>query len=486
MGDLYLATHKTLGGKWAVKVLAENLAKEPSVVERFVNEAKIEANLQHPNIVKVFHIGQSGPYHYFVMNYIDGEDLAERLERCGPLSESESVSIAFQICRALECAHDHNICHRDLKPSNVRLDRYGTVCVLDFGIARARDALISSRTIEGERLGTPLYMSPEQIKGLPVDAKSDLYSLGVLIYEMLTGINPFQADSAHAVYSKHLHHVPQAPIELNPRIRPALSDLVMQLLEKEADKRIQSARELCVLLRPFRETTEVTPSISQRDLASPGTAAYKERLTHLMVRIPETVISRELSPEETKVLNLTDGTRTVGEILALSQLEKDPFFAALDSLKGEVVIQTMAGSEEEAFGQGFRTGMERLLDKLPMERRWVYVSLSAVALCMVLAIAYWISPYNKKSIAVHSGIQFDASPFASVTVRDQKGTVIVEKRVTPFLLNLAAGEYRAEFEHDSEKKDRSFRIEASKPLSVVREDFWTEQDTRNLIDNSLK
>jgi serine/threonine protein kinase len=486
MGDLYLAKHKTLGGKWAIKVLAEDLAKEPRVVERFVNEARIEANLQHPNIVKVFTIGHSGPYHYFVMNYIEGEDLSERLERSAPLSDSESVSIAFQICRALECAHDHNICHRDLKPSNVRIDRYGTIFVLDFGIARARDAVISSQTREGERLGTPLYMSPEQIKGQPVDARSDLYSLGVLFYEMVTGVNPFQADSGHAVYSKHLYHIPQAPIELNPRIKPALSELILRLLEKEAHNRIQSAKDLCVLLRPMREITEVTPPIGQ-GAQLPATMPYERRLTHVLVRMPETLISRELSPEETKVLALTDGKKTVGEVLALSQLDPGPFFAALENLKSDVVIQTVTGPEELISKPSLFRMIQLRISGLSMRNRYFWAGACGLLTCGILAAFLHLGTFSKGVATISpAAIEFDASPFAIVTVRDHKGVTVVEKRVTPFLVKLEKGDYVAEFVHDSDTKRRSFRIDSSKRLSTVREDFWTEQDVGNLFDQSVK
>jgi serine/threonine protein kinase len=485
MGDIYLATHKTLGGKWVIKVLAEDLSKDPRVVERFVNEAKIEANLQHPNIVKVFNIGQSGPYHYFVMNYIDGEDLAERLAMSAPLSETESVSIAFQICRALECAHDHNICHRDLKPSNVRIDRYGTICVLDFGIARARDAAISSRTSVGERLGTPLYMSPEQIKGQPVDARSDLYSMGVLLYEMLTGINPFHADSPHAVYSKHLCYVPQPPIELFPRIKPALSALVMQLLEKEAENRVQSAKELCVLLRPFREITEITPSIGRMAEVS-ADIPYIERLAHVMVRVPDTVISRELSPEESRVLNLTDGKKTIGEVLALSQLDKEPFFTALAGLKSEVVIQTISDSAEKSPTSDDFNKVRKRGNGRPVRKILIYALSVALVFCVILAAVHFFGPVKNKMVIAPQGIQFDASPFATVTVKSHEGFIIVDKHITPFLLKLNDGDYSAEFEHGSSTKIKTFRIEASKPLTHVREDFWTEQDTRNLVDEIVK
>ena len=257
MGDLYLATHKILGGKWAVKVLADELARDPAIVNRFLTEARIEANLQHPNIVKVFHIGHVGEFHYLVMNYVEGEDLAARMAR-GPMAEKEVVSIALQICRALACAHDHKIIHRDLKPTNVRIDSYGTVVVLDFGIARARDEAIRSKTALGERLGTPLYMSPEQIRGLRIDRRTDFYSLGVLLYEMLSGTNPFRADSPHAIYLKHLETEPEPLCRVRLSISPHLSDIVARLLRKKAQDRPDRAADIIAQLKSLGLASEIS------------------------------------------------------------------------------------------------------------------------------------------------------------------------------------------------------------------------------------
>jgi serine/threonine protein kinase len=480
MGDLYLATHKTLGGKWAIKVLAEDLAKDPRVVERFKNEAKIEANLQHPNIVKVFNIGQSGGYHYFVMSYVEGEDLAERIGRCGPLPQPEAVSISLQICRALECAHDHNIFHRDLKPSNVRIDRYGTVFVLDFGIARARDVAMST-TSEGERLGTPLYMSPEQIKGASVDARSDLYSLGVLMYEMLTGVNPFQANTAHAVYAKHLYQPLQHPADINPRISPVLSEILLRLLEKDPEKRFQSAHELSSRLRPLRETTEVTPSGKMRAVAAPDMQIADDRLNHVVVRVQATVISRDLSPEEKKLLELTDGKRTIAEMLAQSQLDKDRFFIALESLKGDAAIQTLAEPPKETPVSTPQRRIQQVLEYIPGNLRWL---LAAVPLAILLIGAgSWYLLHRQPSAASEvTSVQIDASPYSDVTIKDSQGRV-VRKDTTPLLISLPPGHYSVEFYYEGaglpRPLARPLQVEKGKPV-LIRENFWKDDEDKKI------
>jgi len=480
MGDLYLATHKTLGGKWAIKVLAEDLAQDPKVVERFVNEAKIEANLQHPNIAKVFHIGHSGGYHYFVMNYVEGEDLAERIARSGVLPEPEAVSIAFQICKALECAHDHNIVHRDLKPSNVRIDRYGTVVVIDFGIARARDVAMIGLTSQGERLGTPLYMSPEQVKGATIDAKSDLYSLGVLMYEMLSGNNPFQADSPHAVYAKHLGFTPPPLSEACSGVSPAISEIVQRLLEKDPEKRFHSARELGMSLRPLREGTEISPPARTYATVAGKSRDPSDRLNHVVRRVPETIVPRELSAEEKQVLELTDGKRTIGEILALSRLDNERFLTALESLKRESAVETLAMRESVAMAPAASSSIGFLSSKIP--RRFVALALWALAILavgvssLVLVVRFFSIPSH------HSPVQFTASPYAEVWIKDENGKPINEEAlITPFQLELSPGTYNVEFRHKGSSQILNLVVQQNKQNSV-HWTFWKREDTERLLE----
>ena len=249
MAEVFLAKHRAHGGLVAVKVLADSLSNEPRIVARFREEARTAATLQgHPNIVAIIDIGEGSGLHYLIMPYVDGEDLSRYIEQHGQLSNAETVYLARQIAEALVWAADRHVVHRDLKPSNVRLDSSGRLMVLDFGISKATD-IPTGLTTRGETLGTPYYMSPEQIKGETCDARSDLYSFGVMLFEMLAGRKPFVGDNLRIIELGHLEKLPPALSTIVPDVDPVLEQLVNRLLEKEKDRRPGSPREVVDTLR---------------------------------------------------------------------------------------------------------------------------------------------------------------------------------------------------------------------------------------------
>jgi serine/threonine-protein kinase len=278
MAEVFLARHRAHGALFAVKVLSEQLADEPEIVARFMDEARTAATLGgHPNIAPVYDVGEWGTLHYLIMPYIEGEDVKSYLERRGRLHPSEAVTIIRQVAEALVWAGEKRFVHRDLKPANIRIDTSGRVIVLDFGIAKAGDAP-SARTRAGETLGTPYYMSPEQIRAEPCDHRSDLYSLGVIFFELLTGMKPFTGDSYRAIEIGHCQKMPPALSTIVPDIDPEIERIVNRLLEKDRERRYQSARELLDDLRhSYRMETEIRlePVIDRPDLleAARGGAA---------------------------------------------------------------------------------------------------------------------------------------------------------------------------------------------------------------------
>ncbi len=248
MAEVYLARHRVHGGRFAVKVLAEQLSHDPRIVARFLEEARTAATLSgHPNIAAVFDVGGAGAVHYLVMPYVEGEDVSRYLARNGRLTERETILIACQVTDALVWASERGIIHRDLKPSNIRIDRTGRVIVLDFGIAKAADSP-SGLTTAGETPGTPYYMSPEQIRGEPCDVRSDLYSLGIVLFELLTGTRPFDGDTVRAIETAHLTRQPP-PVGAACTVSPELEQIVNRLLEKDPGQRFQTAAEVHELFR---------------------------------------------------------------------------------------------------------------------------------------------------------------------------------------------------------------------------------------------
>jgi serine/threonine-protein kinase len=236
----------------AVKVLREVYSSDPKFVTRFQREARAASALQHPNIVQVFDYGQSGDSYYIVMEYIDGMDLRRYLKRAGVLPIERGVRIARDVSLGLGAAHKRGIVHRDVKPQNIMLNEDGLVKLTDFGIASMyKDADAERLTTTGMTLGTVQYYAPEQAQGEIVRPSADIYALGIVMYEMLTGNTPFDGDTPVAVAMKHIQEAPQPPSELNPRIPPTLERIILRCLAKEQQARYRDGDELAAALDAF-------------------------------------------------------------------------------------------------------------------------------------------------------------------------------------------------------------------------------------------
>ncbi|MEJ2085359.1 MAG: protein kinase [Acidobacteriota bacterium] len=241
-GIVYLAKDRLLDVDLAIKILRPEYRDDTQILERFRQEIVLSRDLAHPNILRVYHLGESDGRRYLTMQWVDGPTLARVIREEGALSESVVVHVGLKIASALEAAHDHKVLHRDIKPSNILLDRSGEPKLTDFGLARQLDD--PRITNPGMFLGTPDYVSPEQAAAEPVDGRTDLYSLGVVLFEMATGRRPFEGDSIQAVLKKHRTETPPSPRDLRSEISVELSDLILGCLEKSPERRISSAREL--------------------------------------------------------------------------------------------------------------------------------------------------------------------------------------------------------------------------------------------------
>ena len=248
MATVYKATDKVLKRNVAVKILRDEFTTDEEFIKRFEVEAQSAARLTHPNIVSIYDVGVENNLHYIVMELIQGKTLKEIiLEEKGPLPWKWSVNVAIQIASALETAHKNNIIHRDIKPHNIIITEDGIAKVTDFGIAKA----VSNSTITafGTTIGSVHYFSPEHARGGYTDAKSDLYSLGVVLYEMVTGRVPFDADTPVSVALKHMQEKPEEPIEVNPNVPIAVNKIIMKALQKDTTLRYQTATEMLDDLR---------------------------------------------------------------------------------------------------------------------------------------------------------------------------------------------------------------------------------------------
>lgn len=283
MGDVYKGYEEMLDRTVAIKVLPRDFAREPDFVRRFRAEATAAARLIHPNIIQIYFIGEEAGHHFFAMQYVEGESLADLLARRGQLSADDTLAIVQQVLAGLAAAHRQGLVHRDIKPGNILLDRnHDRALLADFGLVKS-GAGGSGKTASGVIMGTVDYIAPEQARGHAVDSRADLYAVGVVMYQMLSGGLPFEGDSPTAIIFQHVYEKPRPLTEAVPDISPALSAIVAKLLEKSPADRYQTAEQVLNDLRAFHEGRplpsfmEDAPPVATHSAAS--AAALRPRQT---------------------------------------------------------------------------------------------------------------------------------------------------------------------------------------------------------------
>ena len=289
-GTVYKAEDLTLQRQVAVKIIHKRLAQDRGTVKRFGREARAASHLKHPNCIEIFDVGETDDgVPFMAMDYVDGLDLATVLEAKIPLEAKRVVRIIKQVAHALAAAHEKGIVHRDIKPENIMLSQRphpDSVKVLDFGIvkilAKSPVANDSYETLAGRICGTPEYMSPEQTENKPIDGRSDLYSLGVLLYELLTGRAPFEGKGPVAVLRQHLTKNPAPPSELNPNIHPKLEHLTLWLLTKNPEQRPADAKTVITMLDAIDVELTRGPT-PRRRLTQPMLALRQHPTRYLLI-----------------------------------------------------------------------------------------------------------------------------------------------------------------------------------------------------------
>ncbi|HYF01143.1 MAG TPA: serine/threonine-protein kinase [Planctomycetota bacterium] len=256
MGDVYLGLHQELQKSVAVKILPPDVTRSDELLARFRREAEAAARVDHPNIVEVYDIGCDQGLHYIIMGYVDGRSLQDLIDERKGLEAREAARIAMEIARGLQAVHADNIIHRDIKPANVLLSNKGEVKIVDFGLAfDAEDK--TTLTVTGAIMGTPWYLSPEQAEGRRADRRSDLYSLGVVLYILATGERPFTGETHMSVLYKQIHETPQDPRLINSDVPAELAEIILRAMAKKPERRYQTADEFASDLSHFLRGTYV-------------------------------------------------------------------------------------------------------------------------------------------------------------------------------------------------------------------------------------
>jgi len=349
MGTVYKARDPMLDRIVAIKTINLTLPKEElaEYEARFYQEAKAAGGLSHRNIVTIHDIGRSDRVAYMAMEFLEGQELRRMLQARAPIQIAQALDIGAQVAEGLQYAHERQIIHRDIKPANIMVLNDGRVKITDFGIARMRTNEV--KTMTGMILGSPKYMSPEQVSGKRADTRSDIFSLGVVLYEMLTGTSPFVADNIHGVMYQTMNFNPPAPRTLNPELPDMLNFVIAKALAKNLDDRYQKAQDLCDDLR--RALSALSGESSNPEFSAPLGTPY--------VQLDSPLTRQE--DKEARILDLADDRSAAGS--DADPLHPDSPTSEIESSPRVLGLSKAFDSFDATMRLAALTGMEKELDK---------------------------------------------------------------------------------------------------------------------------
>lgn len=338
MGLVYKAKDHLLSRFVAVKILKPELTEDEEFINRFKKESLSSASLSHPNIVNIYDVGMEDGIYYIVMEFVNGKTLKQIIKEKAPMPYMDVINISRQICQALEHAHSNNIVHRDVKPQNILITQDGIVKVTDFGIARASSS--STLTNTGSVIGSAYYISPEQARGGYTDGKADIYSLGTVMYEMVTGHVPFQGESPVVVALKHIQEEVIKPSEINPDIPAALEDIILKALEKNSGSRYESA---AAMIRDLDRASADPDSHLNMKYENTGD------VTRVMPVIKDSDVSLPRSRKRVNKKNTKKWLIAAGVIIVIAVIASSAIFSyfALSGGRNEVAVPNIIGQDQD-------------------------------------------------------------------------------------------------------------------------------------------
>jgi serine/threonine protein kinase/uncharacterized protein HemY len=351
MGKVYKAQDTDLKEKVAIKLLRPEIAADEKTIERFKNELKFARKIRHKNVCQMYDLNKEKGAHYITMEYVDGKDLKSMIRMMGQLSSGKTIFIAKQVCEGLVEAHGLGVIHRDLKPQNIMVDEEGNARIMDFGIARSLKT--KGITAAGVMIGTPEYMSPEQVEGKEVDQRSDIYSLGVILYEMVTGRVPFEGDTPFTIGVKHKSEMPKDPKEFNTQLPEDLNLVILRCLEKDKEKRYQSAGEVRA------ELTRIEKGIPTTEIEIPKRKPITSR------EITVTFGLKKLFIPALVVIAITIIAVVIWQILSQKQI------ASLEPAKPSIAVLPFVDLSSQKDQEYFCDGMtDEIITKLSRFKGW--------------------------------------------------------------------------------------------------------------------